>query len=704
MRDQHIVDFVVNSGGRPRIPPNCPPNFLKCLSKLWDKDPGNRPSFTEIIEMIITGDLSFPGTDLSHVQNYIKFNMPSEHVEEKSDVQNPEKIQHLIQHLNESQTVESDLKVLLSLTEDENFKPFVLNESCVPYFVALSKTGGFCPTSLLIIQLIYQAYLFNPNSFTQETFNEVFRLFSLDDSSTAKEFILLIFNFFQVLGIFKLPTEDGSQFVPYLKSSNLEIIEMSSSIVLNLILEKKISDFNFIKNIASCVIENVSLGQKHSILEISVKILNILVPDKQLCAHLALNSQNFKTLLDLIIEGDVSFLLDIFPVLTKLNSEVSNKPESKKIIEIYLNSFSSVTKIKNQDVLLQFLTSFGFLNHNSNLIALIEAENPLIVSRNLNSLFYSFDLLFSVTSDPRVHFLTLRLIYSFLTQPKLTQKFISFLPIISKILAGYISVSNPVPVLTMASSCILLLFPYAQNDDDILNEFISLFLKNALQNENQLSIMGLRLFGVISSTVKGCLFLDSNGLVSPLTSFLVSKFDLIRNLTISCFAEFSSNYTLHKTLLEIVPTFIQFAKTYSGEPLEHSLFFLTNLAPHPSAASLISRELSGIIKIVKDENDKVSKFALEVVNRTLSSPEGVQSLQIGNEVPAFFALAEKILGQRIISSYLTAIDLFSATQLGRQALLESTLPVILARSMSILPNTDLNKPILLRIVARSNII
>lgn len=271
----------------------------------------------------------------------------------------------------------------------------------------------------------------------------------------------------------------------------------------------------------------------------------------------------------------------------------SSFSDAKSIVEYSLVSLNKLAGKceKISEILVQFMTSFGFLNRNKVLLHLIESENPMIVSKSHSSFRTSLDYILEHTTDGRLHFLILRLIYSFLTLPSIARIFTFFIPSLILMFKNTDQYAPRIPILTMASSCIIHLFPYLTNYDELFNESLGLFLKAALASTNKLSEMGLRVFGVISSTIKGCDYLDSIEMVPQIAPFLNCEVKNYETLAISCYAQFSSSYPLHSALLTIVPSFLKTLKTASGNELSHSLVFLTNIAPHPIAAKTIAKNI-----------------------------------------------------------------------------------------------------------------
>ncbi|KAK8890565.1 hypothetical protein M9Y10_035342 [Tritrichomonas musculus] len=57
---------------RPKIPEDCPANVSAFITDCWDKDPEHRPDFKSISTILDEGEIEFPGTDRSKVEEYIK--------------------------------------------------------------------------------------------------------------------------------------------------------------------------------------------------------------------------------------------------------------------------------------------------------------------------------------------------------------------------------------------------------------------------------------------------------------------------------------------------------------------------------------------------------------------------------------------------------------------------------------------------------
>lgn len=65
MSHMAIYEFVVTRGWRLQIPNEAPGGLRRLITRCWSKNPNDRPSFTEIVQLFESGDVYFPKSDKS---------------------------------------------------------------------------------------------------------------------------------------------------------------------------------------------------------------------------------------------------------------------------------------------------------------------------------------------------------------------------------------------------------------------------------------------------------------------------------------------------------------------------------------------------------------------------------------------------------------------------------------------------------------
>ena len=60
---QDIKKLIIE-GNRPNIPESVPPCYASLIEKCWNQDPSKRPTFSNIVESFVKGNLEFPGADI----------------------------------------------------------------------------------------------------------------------------------------------------------------------------------------------------------------------------------------------------------------------------------------------------------------------------------------------------------------------------------------------------------------------------------------------------------------------------------------------------------------------------------------------------------------------------------------------------------------------------------------------------------------
>ena len=141
MEPAQIIAQVIMKNARPTIPANTPPALVELISKCWETDPTNRPTFTEIVHTFRGGEIIIPGADQEQVMEYINSipltpeevhtyklkdqldSLPSEFSDSNIDV-----VQSLIENLerenslNDAKTAERVWNFLSSFASGKSFE------------------------------------------------------------------------------------------------------------------------------------------------------------------------------------------------------------------------------------------------------------------------------------------------------------------------------------------------------------------------------------------------------------------------------------------------------------------------------------------------------------------------------------------------------------------------------------------------------
>lgn len=80
-----IIARVIVNDARPPIDDDCPPGLKRLIQACWLRDPKQRPTFNEIVNMFAKCDVFIPGTDMELFTNYVrsKITMETESIDAK---------------------------------------------------------------------------------------------------------------------------------------------------------------------------------------------------------------------------------------------------------------------------------------------------------------------------------------------------------------------------------------------------------------------------------------------------------------------------------------------------------------------------------------------------------------------------------------------------------------------------------------------
>jgi len=226
------------------------------------------------------------------------------------------------------------------------------------------------------------------------------------------------------------------------------------------------------------------------------------------------------------------------------------------------------------------------------------------------------------SQDMHVVSMALRLTFSFLSNNISFATFAQLVPLIAKHLT-----SQPDEVPSLAAAC-LTAIAHNKGYKELIStgtaESISAFLSKALQNENRLTVPGLRLSGVISVTFPGALFLEKCNAIHNAKGLLKSNDSNVKRFALMNFASLSASYPISKDAIEAIPLF---ALMLSDEELSpYPLIAITNLTLNPEGSKIAAQHLPEILQMLSSKDPNDVKRAFLAVSRITAEKEAIESL------------------------------------------------------------------------------
>jgi hypothetical protein len=297
--------------------------------------------------------------------------------------------------------------------------------------------------------------------------------------------------------------------------------------------------------------------------------------------------------------------------------------------------------------------------------------------------------------SPAAKLIALKLIYALLVKSVSHKAMSVVAPSVIPLLA-----SEHDAISACAAAVLVSAVPDAPNPEQLLTADLAGFLARGLTGENILSAAALRLAGAISNSLVGAQWLEGQGVIPKACAYLTSQNGILQRLALMFCAAFSSAYPMSAGALTVLPIFLQAVAHEQLHP--YPLIFLSNVVMAPEGARQATQALGTLAGLLKSRDETVVQGSLTVILRVAGCPEAISLLR-DPAVPAIVELykaAVPLLESRLFLPVLEVVSALSGTNAGKKALGETPLPATLQEILAKLPKKDVNRPTLMRILAR----
>ena len=617
LRDIQVAMTVINQNNRPKIPKSCPQNLAKFIRLCWHSDPDKRPDFHTIVQILESGSISFPGTDLAKLKAYVnQFSAPKTEVAENV-------IQTQLMIDPNSMTNEQIEKLIDDFKNDNKIYP-LLNAAQHPD--ALGKINQFDIIPILEDKIMTCTDI--------NTRSAVIHLTSilLSDESTLASFL--------ERGGAKILLDTLAR---YSASSNPKIIDCLLKVVecehcifsakhLSQIAPLLLSDFavrlttitlmsNIIEkhcfdddSIFTVVIENLLRNAvPEAKADILLETLNVLIQIIQFeAAKAQLRCVEGPDRIIALLEHEDETI--VCNALTLLQTLFDGTTPKQRTISEFLVKFMFVLTRDDSDTQLEALNAIATLMDNSLVYKEVSAIDD-----------FSKSFLPCINTDDQiVQVSALRICFAFCENPITENVFMGLLGDLIKLLKGTV---YPAILSAFSLSAIIATHDPLKVLTEQMMDDIHEFVDNALALESELTSPAIRIVGVLASTMSGASILEKWGTMPKVAALMSSKNDEFAKLAVMSLSALSATSPDSQVMHDSIPRLFDACK----DPLfeYYPLVCLSNITADPSNAIECASYIGDILdSILSTENDRFYiQRAIVTLQRIIMTPEAARFLE-----------------------------------------------------------------------------
>ena len=676
LNQMQVAMGVVGNGIRPPIPNNCSPKIAKLIKSCWDQDPNKRPFMSQVVKVISSGDVVFPGTKMIDVRAYLSrfdefdnvANTSDQEEESSSSSKKPQ--QHSLDTSSPSENtinkviellstdLESALTFLLQIAPRNEWTMVIQNTPLIEKITDIARRTSSANDFAKILKIL--AYFIARNILAYETIPVLVDVFSRIGNTSMVEIPNVIY-----FGLQNGVHLDLNENLIARLSAFLQSIDMGSrhntTNLFNYLLSAEFVPKQYISLVSPAVSnlipQPVSANPSESdLLSATLNLLHRLV----IYGHLVqefIDAGGILKIIECLAPQKNQPSAQVRNVLIQLAAVACKGEIQEEMLDKIADSLSLLIPLipnedKDSEELARFLAATAFAFQSSSI-------SNTIIKKYSNFVCKCFE----TCKNIRVILVALKIAYHYLSHEETRDMFIR---------TSYPNLLyTDFPSLAiMAANCIIEILPFTQSDEEymaLLTEPIYNFLIAALSAISPLTLTGLRLFGAISLTQIGAKFLDDNGFPQLVGNcMMINDMPSIRYNAFQAFAAFTT--TLPMSQIAIAATVPAIKALTDPSLAPYPLILISNVIVCPTAAVTIAQNISYLIAQVQTNNEDQRKLVISTLIKVFSTLEARESFNDPAPLRALFEAAPAYAASPSIWwSLVELIDIATGTVPGLKA-------------------------------------
>lgn len=685
LKNVQVALAVINQDSRPLIPQNCPPKLGKLIKICWDKDPNRRPDFKTIVGAFKTGEISFPGTNNDRVQGYISSSMK---VMKKVTHFNPKdaskrSVKEIIKGLQDNETIEDALAKLLLVSDQTEWIPYILESNLIETIIDRMKD---CSQAQIAFNLVQAIEPFLEVESTLKSFIklsgthallELFIKFGTTTMTKVIDCFSIVIKHDKVI----LTSEHFQKLAPFLVANDLSV-RVSATKLLNLIIEHLAFDTDSsLTVVANNVLSNVIPEAMKELLLESLQLLKNLL-DLSSPYSFIIRANGPSNVFVLTSHSDHTIIIESLDLLRQM---LINSLPPQKTVNLCVNGFFDLISSNNPNIQMKTLIILAIL-----LKSPYTFKEVALASNTIEA----FSLCLK-NDSPQVVIYSLRLCFAFLSNPISFTAFSTLSPILLSLLS-----SDTDSIAQLVASCLTAII-HNNGEQNLLGKEISEYLLKSLNEESSLTMSGLRLAGVISSSFKGARFLEANKIIGCISKLMFSKNAEIMKFSIMVFASHSASYPMSNAAVDSLGHFFESINKPDLAP--YPLITISNLTVNPKGAQSCIKYLSQLVDLLNSEDDDSLQRVFSAIHNIVVVPEAINMVTDEKVIISFIKSTEKFWDTDYASIVFDILDSIAGCDIGKAALQESLLPDFLVEKLQTIAITHPMRSIYIRIISRIDV-
>ena len=634
LNQMQVAMGVVGNGIRPPIPNNCSPKIAKLIKSCWDQDPNKRPYMSQVVNVMSTGEVVFPGTKMMDVNAYLsrfdEFDNKQGQKDEEEESSSSSKKQQIsinpnspsekaINQLIEKLSVDLDsaLTFLLTIAPSNEWGTYIGGSQLIPKIIEIVKKTSNASDFARILKIL--AHFIAKKTLPYESVPVLIEAFSRIGNTSMIEIPSIIYFGLQNGIHIELNENLISRLSAFIQSSDMGSRHNTTNL-FNFLLSQEFVPKMYASLVAPAISNLVpqplsSIQTEGDLLTSTIKLLHRLVIYGRLVTEF-IEAGGVVAIINCLAPTEKPTTAqnrDVRNVLVQLLSVACKGSISEENLDKIADSLKSLFPLvpkedKDSVELARILAAIAFAFQSETI-----PNKTMLKYRDLVC------LCFETCPNIRVRLVALKIAYHFLSLESTRQDFFR---------TSYPNLLFPsIPSLAiMAANCIIEILPFTKNDEEyisLLTEQVFNFLLTALSSISALTITGLRLFGTISLTPIGAKFLDDNHFPEYVGRIMLVEVQEIKYHAYQAFAAFASTLPMSQVTINFTTPVIQALADRSLAP--YPLIIISNVIVCPSAAVTLAQNIAYLISQVQTDNEDQRKLVISTLTKIFSTLEARES-------------------------------------------------------------------------------